>query len=337
MINKNIDQNLKEEMLALAKYAFHKPVTGGDEAFFALLDFAKPYFHQENEQLTSMIIDLPFDVYWENSSLKMSGIGYVSTYPEYRGNGAIRQLMTQMLQEEYQLGTALSYLAPFSHEFYGKFGYAYTFDRKIYQIEAQHFPKGRRTAGKITRLSFDEALPHLDLIHQKGYNQGSVVRASHIWEYYFHYKSKPYFAVYEENGQAQGYLIYEFKGSDFVIRELIALTDEAKQGLYRFISSHAGSFSDVTWIAPTNENLERDMVEPEIANIQLRPYMQARIVNLSEFLKVNGLPDFSVEIVDDIIPENNVTLGNGNPVKMTIGEFTAKILRNKGAILREYF
>lgn len=43
--------------------------------------------------------------------------------------------------------------------------------------------------------------------------------------------------------------------------------------------------------------------------------MQARIVNLQEFLKVHGQPDFSVEITDEIIPENNISLGEGKREK----------------------
>lgn len=56
----------------------------------------------EENQLTSMVIDIPFDVFWKNEKLKMSGIGYVASYPEFRGNGAIRNLMTKLLQDEYK-------------------------------------------------------------------------------------------------------------------------------------------------------------------------------------------------------------------------------------------
>ena len=122
-----------------------------------------------------------------------------------------------------------------------------------------------------------------------------------------------------------------------MIRELITLTDEAKQALYRFISSHAGSFSEIAWQAPANTLLEEEMIEPQRAEIKLVPYMQARIVNLKEFLKVNGQPNFSVQITDDIIAENNMTIGEGKAEKMTIGQFTAKILKENQAILREYF
>lgn len=67
--------------------------------------------------------------------------------------------------------------------------------------------------------------------------------------------------------------------------------------------------------------------------------MQARIVNLQAFLKVNGQPEFTARIVDDILPQNNICVGPEaeEPEEMTIGEFTARVLRESGAILREYF
>ena len=344
----NTNTKEKKELLDLTIYAFHKPLTAAREAaFYKLLEFSKAYRHLENERLTSMVIDTHFDVFWKKQQLKMSGVGYVASYPEARGNGAIRQLMIQLLRENYEAGTALSYLAPFSYQFYGKFGYSYAFDQKSYTMKAIDFPKGQKTKGEITREvltesainddSADSLLSVLTEIHQQAYNQGSLIRPSYLWDYYFKHKSQPYFAVYREEGKALGYLIYEFSEMTFVIRELIFLTESAKQALYRFVYSHSGSFEKVSWVATSDTQLEYDMPEPTRATIQLIPYMQARIINLHEFLKINGQPNFAAEIVDELIPENNQIVGTGIPEKMTIGEFTAKVLRENHAILREYF
>ena len=176
-------------------------------------------------------------------------------------------------------------------------------------------------------------------VHDQVYNQGSLVRPQHVWEYYFKYKAQPFFATYEENGRVLGYLIYEFAGTAFVIRECITLTHEAQDALYRFVSSHAASFEVIKWTAPSNVFLEYDLAEPSRIELQLQPYMQARIVNLQAFLKVNGQPEFSARIVDDILPQNNICVGpeTDQPEEMTIGVFTARVLRENKAILREYF
>ncbi len=97
-MNANTKNN--KEFLDLATYAFHKPKTKERaKAFDKLLEFSTPYGHYENHQLTSMVIDSHFNVYWKNQEVKTSGIGYVASYPEFRGNGAIRQL--KPFQEEW--------------------------------------------------------------------------------------------------------------------------------------------------------------------------------------------------------------------------------------------
>lgn len=333
----------KKELLDLVIYAFNKPRTKEREAALSkLLEFSTAYTHREQEQLTSMVIDNHFEVYWNDAQVKMAGIGYVASYPEYRGNGAIRKIMTQILRDNYEKGTIFSYLAPFSYEFYEKFGYHYAFDRKIYTIPSIHFPKGKRTSGEIVRQSLsetstDQLWEKLNAIHKKAYNQGSLARTKNNWDYYFLHKAHPQLALYRENGEDLGYLLYEFSEKTFQIIEFISLSMPAKEAFYRFISSHAGQFEEIQWVAPTDALLEQDMSEPAYANIQLLPYMQARIVNLSAFLEINGQPNFAAEITDEMIPENNMTIGEGQPEKMTIGAFTARILRENKAILREYF
>ncbi|MDU0409732.1 hypothetical protein N42HA_02773 [Lactococcus lactis] len=149
-MNANTKNN--KEFLDLATYAFHKPKTKERaKAFDKLLEFSTPYGHYENQKLTSMVIDSHFNVYWKNQEVKTSGIGYVASYPEFRGNGAIRQLMTKSLRDNYEKGVIFSYLAPFSYAFYEKFGYHYAFNQKHYRLAAQDFPKGKRSAGEISR------------------------------------------------------------------------------------------------------------------------------------------------------------------------------------------
>lgn len=325
-----------QDCLVLAKYAFHKPPTGGDEAFYKLLDQSTLHTHEVDEQVTSMIVDTKFKVYFKNQIVPMSGIGYVASYPEYRGNGAASQLMTEILQENYHKGTVFSYLAPFSYLFYGQFGYHYVFNQKHYQLQANDFPRGKKTDLTVRRLAFEQAQADLAAVHRKADNHGSLYREDFEWEYYFAIKKQPLFAVVYEAGVAKGYVIYEFKEMTFLIHEMIFLDETAKQAIYRFISSHAGAFDEISYTAPSNTNLEVDMPEPSRANISLLPYMMARIVNLSAFLKqfpIEENKQFS--IIDELLPENNLVFGEGEKVTMTIGEFTGYVMRD--VILREYF
>jgi predicted acetyltransferase len=318
--------------LALAKYAFAKSPSGAPDAFDRLLYFSTVYDEQHDGQVTSMVVDSHFQVYLGESTVPMSGIGYVASYPEYRGDGAIRRIMTQILRDNFANGTVLSCLAPFSYQFYGKFGYGYAFNQKVYRVPMVAFPKGAKADLVVTRHdSFEPLMP----IFEQAFNQGTIARTPQQWSYYF--KTKKLAEHFVSFGQ-EGYLIYHWTpASEFVIDELVANTVAAKQAAYYFVSSH-GSFQTVVWEAPDNVQLERDMAEPSQADIRLKPYMQARILNVPAFLAHYPI-DFAVTITDDLIPENNGTYGPvaQTPIQMTIAEFSSHVFLNGDFILRDYF
>lgn len=327
---------MREESLELVKYAFHKTPTGGDEAFYSLLGQSTLHTDESDGHVTSMIVDTHFKVDFQNQVVPMSGIGYVASYPEVRGNGAASRLMTKILQENYKNATIFSYLAPFSYQFYAKFGYSYVLNQKRYDIKSADFPVGKRTGLVTKRLTFDEAQNDLSNIYDQIDKNGSLSRGVFEWTYYFTTKKQPLFAIVYQEGQPKGYVIYEFIAMTFVIHELVYLTEDAKHTLYRFISSHAGAFESFTYTAPSNELLEYDMVEPSLAKISLLPYMMARIVNLQAFLKQFPVDeDKQFTIIDEILPENNLVFGEGEKITMTIGDFTKYVMRD--VILREYF
>jgi predicted acetyltransferase len=318
--------------LALATYAFAKSPSGAPDAFDRLLEFSTVYDERHDDQVTSMAVDSHFQVYLGGTQVPMSGIGYVASYPEYRGDGAIRRIMTRILRDNYDKGTVLSYLAPFSYQFYAKFGYGYAFNQKLYRVPMTAFPKGDRGQLKVQReSSFEPLMP----IFEQAHNQGTIARTPQQWSYYF--KTKKLNLHFATFGQ-EGYLIYHWTpASEFVIDELIANTDDAKQAIYYFVASH-GSFETVVWTAPGSVTLEQDMAEPAYADIRLKPYMQARIVNVAEFLTHYPI-DFAVTISDDLIPENNGTYGpfDQEPIQMTISEFSSHVFLNGQFILRDYF
>ena len=112
-----------------------------------------------------MIVDTHFQVSFQGQTVPMAGIGYVASYPEFRGNGAASQLMTEILQENYQKETLFSYLAPFSYSFYSKFGYRYVFNQKHYEIDAADFPLGEKTHLTVKRTDFVTAQQDLASVH----------------------------------------------------------------------------------------------------------------------------------------------------------------------------
>ncbi|MDR2975705.1 MAG: GNAT family N-acetyltransferase [Streptococcaceae bacterium] len=321
-----------DELLNLARYCFPTARSVAEALFEQVLEFSTVYSAETQGKLTSMMLGLDYEIFWNKKTAKMAGVGLVGSYPEARGQGHIRHLMTQFLEAEYEKGTELSYLSPFSYQFYKKFGYEYAFDHKTYELAMTDWPLGE--FGSVERLDFETILPEMKRIFEQQAAFGDVKRTDDQWVYHFQTRYQPKFALTDG-----GYLIYDYNNPAFTVLELVTLTEEAKKRLYSFISAHSSGFEQAVWRAPINTRLEEDMLEPRRAKILIQPDMQARIVNLEKFFELNGQPDFAVEISDPILPQNNgiYGLGNSQPEKLSIGQFTARILRQNGAILREDF
>ena len=75
------------------------------------------------DPVSSGMVIHSFDVWFDGSLVKATGVGGVATLPESRGSGGIRKIFEALMPEWYRDGVTFSVLYPFSHEFYRQFGY----------------------------------------------------------------------------------------------------------------------------------------------------------------------------------------------------------------------
>ncbi len=64
-----------------------------------------------------------FQVWFDGGLVGMGGIGGVASLPIYRRSGHVRRLFQQVFEEQRSRGDVFSYLFPFSHPYYRRFGY----------------------------------------------------------------------------------------------------------------------------------------------------------------------------------------------------------------------
>ena len=123
----------------------------------------------------------------------MAGIGYVASYPEYRGEGGISAIMKEMLADLAKQKVALSYLAPFSYPFYRQYGYEQTFEQAEYTIKTEDWPRVKRVPGTIKRVSWadgKEVIKDVYLENQRAHS-GGVIRETWWLDYTLNRASKP--------------------------------------------------------------------------------------------------------------------------------------------------
>lgn len=106
----------------------------------------------EQGNLLSAMMQIPYEVRFCNHTVKTVGIGGVVTDPVARSRGAIRAIFEHDLPRHYQEGYVLSALYPFSYRFYGKFGYIWAKFGRNYTIPREALRSDLRRAEEIIRV-----------------------------------------------------------------------------------------------------------------------------------------------------------------------------------------
>ena len=89
----------------------------------------------DNDNLTSTIKLIPYEAFFDNQLVKVSGIGAVASLPQYRNKGAIRQCFSTAFSDMYDEDVAFSYLYGFSSYYYKKFGYCLACDVNEWEVK----------------------------------------------------------------------------------------------------------------------------------------------------------------------------------------------------------
>jgi len=288
-------------------------------------------------KLKSSVIVFPFEMYHHGRILKMGGIGNVSSYPEVRGQGTIRQLLEKALEEMRDQGYVLSYLAPFSYRFYRKFGYEVAFEQRQYQIMPEDFGLFEAPENRVERVRYEDHKEAIQAIYEKKVAQsvGPVRRTDWLWEKKFLPSDKKKIALYRDDEERpKGYLVYEFTGdgqNTFHIHELMALSGKAERALWDYIGTHSSSFERFTFTGRADQRLSHLFHEANVKQ-QMNAHMMARIVDMENFLKQFPFKsaekrDFLLEVTDDTAKWNNKVFKlsfDGDDITVTTEEKSGK-------------
>ena len=246
---KKMQQEDYQKMFDLAQYAFQFETSGAyQERFEYLAKHSINYGSFEGDNLASQVMMTLFHVNFFGQKHQMGGVGFVSSDPSFRGGGRIDQIMQELLNDCREQGILFSYLAPFSYPFYRRYGYELLFERMSFNIPSEKWPKTVvKATGNVRRVNWEEAKDVLQVIYAKSMvkEEGYLVRED-WWAYYrFELNRSNYYAIYyDEQNEAQGYLVYQINNGVFTCVEWQFLSKNAQQALNRYIASHIDSVKE---------------------------------------------------------------------------------------------
>jgi predicted acetyltransferase len=283
-----------------------------------ILELSKVFGWFNENQLVSQIAVYPCEVNIHGTLYKMGGVTGVGTYPEYAGHGLMKELIKLALETMRDEQQWISYLYPYNVPYYRRKGWEMMSDKLSFKIRDTQLPKPVDVPGIVERKEVDD--PDVFTVYNQfaRENHGALQRTAFHWEEYWRYEneeSRTAAIYYNADGQPTGVLFYWVAEEVFHVREMFYLNQEARNGLWNFISAH---FSMVYWVTGDiykNEPLAFLLEDSQIKET-IEPYYMARIVDVAEFLKRFPFKKFDQPfhfVVSDPVAEwNNGIFGLNN-------------------------
>ena len=253
----------------------------------------------DGEKLASQISIYPMRVNLFGEMYKMGGVTGVATYPEYAGHGLMSRLIKQALDNMRENRQSVSMLIPYMIPFYRKKGWEIVSDKMTYTIKDSQLPKRRKVGGMVERV--DTESEDIRTVHDAftRMRHGALKRNELEWEEYWRWEADDVIVAvyYNEAGEPKGYLVYYIANDVFRIKELVYINQDARYGLWNYISAHFSMIEKVVGNNYTNEPMAFLLEDSEIQE-EIEPNVMARIVDFEAFIR--KYPFDIISIHDDL-------------------------------------
>ena len=253
----------------------------------------------DGEKLASQISIYPLQVNIFGQMYKMGGVTGVATYPEYMNLGLMSSLIKTALNSMREKHQCVSMLVPYMIPYYRKKGWEIVTDKMTYTIKDTQLPKRREVSGMVERVGIDSE--DLRIVHNAftRMRHGALKRNELEWEEYWRWEADDVLVAvyYDADEEPTGYLVYYIANDVFRIKELVYINQEARHGLWNYVSAHFSMIDKVVGTNYTNEPMAFLLEDSEIQE-EIEPNVMARIVDFEAFIR--KYPFDIISIHDDL-------------------------------------
>ena len=240
----------------------------------------------DGDKLISQVAVYPMKVRIFNRTYDMGGLTGVGTYPEYANQGLMHKLLYQALKNMKEKKQSISYLYPYSIPYYRRKGWEIVSDKITYEIKDYQLPKNKQVSGEVERVDVEGEEVKKTYERFAYQTHGALIRDDLAWNEYWLWDSDDLMAAiyYNDKNEPDGYVFYGIKDEVFYIKDMIFINEEARTGLWNFISAHFSMINKVVGDTYTDEPLAFLFEDADIKE-SISPYFMARIVDLEEFIR----------------------------------------------------
>lgn len=240
----------------------------------------------DGDKLISQLAVYPFQVNLFGQIYEMGGLTGVGTYPEYANLGLMNKLMLHALSNMRDRKQSISYLYPYSIPYYRRKGWEIISDKISFEVQDTQLPKLKMVPGNVDRVTTEH--PDIKTIYEAYalQNHGAMLRNELAWEEYLRWDLDDMTVAiyYDGDEKPTGYLLYWIAEEVFHIKEMVYLDEEARTGLWNFISAHFSMITLVKGDIYKDEPLAFILDDGDIKET-IAPYYMARIVDVGLFIE----------------------------------------------------
>lgn len=302
----SVDSECMEQYNALLRYVFQVTdqelsSVGWQEkemirAKFPMMEKADVIGWFDDETLVSQVAVYPMQIKVFGKTYAMGGLTGVGTYPEYSNMGLMHKLLEQALKNMRKRGQYICYLYPYSIPYYRRKGWELVSDKISYEIKDYQLPQNHQVSGDVRRVKTDSEELKETYERYAEHTHGAILRDELAWNEYWLWDSDDIMAAiyYNEENEPDGYVIYWIANEVFYIKDMIFNNEDARTGLWNFVSAHFSMINQVEGSTYTDEPLAFLLEDASIKET-ISPYYMARIVDFSAF--ISEYP-FKPDVVD---------------------------------------
>lgn len=239
----------------------------------------------DGDTLVSQVAVYPMQVMIFGKQYSMGGLTGVGTYPEYSNMGLMHKLLEQALKNMREKKQYICYLYPYSIPYYRRKGWELISDKISYEIKDYQLPKNRQVPGDVRRVKTDSEELKRTYERYAIHTHGAILRDELAWNEYWLWDPDDIMAAiyYNEDNEPDGYVIYWIANEVFHIKDMIFNNEEARTGLWNFVSAHFSMINQVEGSTYTDEPLAFLFEDAEIIET-ISPYYMGRIVDFEAFV-----------------------------------------------------
>jgi predicted acetyltransferase len=295
------------------------------EALKEVFEFDRSFVALDGDQFVGTGGAFSFDLTTPGGQVPTGGLTAIAVLPTHRRRGILTEMMRYHFDEVRNREEPLSVLRASESIIYPRYGYGVATVDAGFEIDQRHtaYAFGLARAGSVRMIEKDEARKLFPSIYTRmGLAwPGFLSRSEKEWDMIFldmeHWRdglTANRFAIYEEAGEAFGYLRYRVKGkweeghavSELLAAEVMAVTPAAEAALWQYAFSVDLIRTIKTQSLPTEMLLSVLLAEPRRLQVKHTDGLWARLLDIETCLQerryaVDG--QLVLEVIDPLLPE----------------------------------